>query len=146
MQQEQDGLKTAPEKLVRGFTASRFMFWMALALVAHVVIIGVTSVGYIRDRIDPEGAALRKAAAEAAAKAMAEKAAPKTAPAPAAGTVTGAVPARAAAPTNAATDEALLQQRKDTPVVKAITQLPATNEIPRQPDELGISINDTNVK
>lgn len=135
-EQTQNALKMSPEKLMSGFTRSRFSLWMAAAVVVHVIFIGSLSFGYIRDTwIDPDGAAERKAAAEELARAAAPKPAPAPAPKP--------VPA---APTNPPTEQTLMEQRKNTPVIKAITQTAATNEIPKQPDDLGISINDTHVK
>lgn len=140
MEQTQDSLNTAPEKLVRGFTASRLMFWVIVAVAIHAVFAAATSVDYIRDTwIDPEGAPQRKAAAAAAAKAEAEKPAAPAKPSAPADTV--AAPAR---DTDATGEAALLEQRKDTPIVEAVTELPAEDEIPRHPDDLGISIGDTN--
>ena len=137
MEQTQDSLNTAPEKLVRGFTSTRIMFWVIVAVAMHIAFAAATSVDYIRDTwIDPEGAAQRKAAADAAANTEPEQpAAPVTPPAP---SETGAVSASATG------EAALLEQRKDTPIVEAVTELPAEDEIPRHPDDLGISISDTN--
>jgi hypothetical protein len=136
-----EGIKTAPEGLLRGFTAGRFAAWMVVALAIHVVVIGATSMGYVRDRwIDPEGAAERKAALEAV------KASAQPAPVPAAPRLpqtTATVAAAKAAVTN---DGTLLAARRNTPIVQAITSTPASNTIPRQPDDIGISIGDTNVK
>lgn len=163
-QQKREGLATAPEKLMQNFTASRFLLWIGAAVGLHVVFIGLFSLGYIRDTwIDPEGAALRKAEAEAAAKAeLPRQKAPL--PAPAAGQTKDGTNETAAAagqakggtnetvapearPAPAATNEAaLLQARKNTPVVRAITETPKPGEIPSQPNDLGIDINDINVK
>jgi len=141
-QQKREGLTTAPEKLMQNFTASRFLLWIGAAVGLHAVFIGLFSLGYIRDKIDPAGAALRKAATEAAAKAEPQRqksplpvsAAPET-------TASAAKPAPVV--TN---EEALLEARRNTPVVRAITQMPKPGEIPSQPGELGIDIEDTNVK
>jgi len=140
MEQTQDSLNTAPEKLVRGFTSTRIMFWVIVAVAMHIAFAAATSVDYIRDTwIDPEGAAQRKAAADAAANTEPEQpAAPVTPPAPSeTSTVTTGSP-------DATGEAALLKQRKDTPIVEAVTELPAEDEIPRHPDDLGISIGDTN--
>jgi hypothetical protein len=140
MEHTQDSLNTAPEKLVRGFTSTRIMFWVIVAVAMHIAFAAATSVDYIRDTwIDPEGAAQRKAAADAAANNEPEQpAAPAT---PSAPSETGEVTAGSA---DATSEAALLEQRKDTPVVEAVTELPAADEIPRHPDDLGISIGDTN--
>lgn len=141
--------KLSPQKLLGTFTQSRFVLWVVAALAIHIVVIGGMSAGYIRDTwIDPEGAIQRKAAAEAAAKAEAEKLMRQNAPVPA----TNAAPVAAAAtnaPTPVATTNAetnLLEQRKNTPVVKAITETAQTNDIPKQPDDIGISIKDTQIR
>lgn len=138
-QETHEGTRTTPESLLRGFTAGRFGLWMLVAVAVHGIVIGITSLGYVRDRwIDPEGAAERKAAA-------AEAEMPKVSPPPAAVAAPSPAPVAAAAATgtNAA---ALLEARRDTPIVQAITSTPASNAIPRQPDDIGISISDTNVK
>lgn len=141
--------KHSPQKLLGTFTQGRFVLWIVAALGIHIVVIGGMSAGYIRDRwIDPEGAIQRKAAAEAVAKAEAEKLMRQNAALPA----TNAAPAAVAAtnaPAPAATTNAeanLLEQRKDTPVVKAITATAPTNDIPQQPDDIGISIKDTQIR
>ena len=67
---------------------------------------------------------------------------PATNAAPAAVAATNA-PAPVAT-TNAAAS--LLEQRKETPIVKAITEVAPTNDIPRQPDDIGISIKDTQIR
>lgn len=163
-QQAREGLATAPEKLMQNFTASRFLLWIGAAVGLHVVFIGLFSLGYIRDTwIDPEGAVLRKAADEAAAKAeLPQQKAPT--PAPAAGQTKGGTnetdaaarqakggtnetPAAAVKPAPAVTNEAaMLEARKNTPVVKAITQTSKPDEIPGKPNELGIDMNDIQVK
>lgn len=139
----------SPRKLLENFTASRFVLWTVAAVAIHVVVIGGLSAGYIRDTwIDPEGAALRKAAAEAAAKAEAEKSVKPAPTAPATNVAPVTVPppptAAVASPTNA--EASLIEKRKDTPVVKAITAVAPTNEIPKQPDDIGISIEDTKIR
>jgi len=152
--------EAAPEQLLVVFTRGRIVLWAMVAVLIHVVVIGVTSVGYIRDRwIDPEGAKARK---EAAAAALAgEKAKTKAAAAPVApagtnavalapttngtrmaatGTVTNAATATNAAP---ADETRIPESRRETAVVKRITDKASTNEIPSKPD-LGISLEETN--
>ncbi len=135
MASEPQGIQRhSPDKLLTGFSKTRVLWYFAIAIAIHIVATGATSVGYIRDRwIDPEGAALRKAAQLEAAKAEAESRKPKAdarkseVPRP--------EPREAKAPDDA---------RKNAPVVKEITDLPKKGEIPKQPDDLGISIDETN--
>jgi hypothetical protein len=134
-----------PEKLSVTFSRSRIVHCLLLAIGVHLVLMALTSVGYVRDTwIDPEGAARRKAERLAAKKAEEEGAAP----APATGAGPGK-PGTAAEPGTAATagktpEEIEMAKRKDAPVIKDITAKAKKGEIPKQPDDLGISIEDTN--
>ncbi len=160
--------EASPEQLLVVFSRGRIVLWATVAILIHVVVIGVTSVGYIRDRwIDPEGAKVRKEAAAAALAAEKAKAKPIAAVATgtnaafaaaattngAHGATTGTVAnvtgtgtvATAAASTNAASNDekGMLDARRDTAVVKRITDKASSNDIPRKPD-LGISLDETN--
>lgn len=157
------GDAVAPEQLLVVFSRGRILFWIAVAVVIHVVVIGVTSVGYIRDHwIDPEGAKVRKEAAAAALAAEKAKEKPQPPSAPAASNTpapaASATNAPAASATNAATgsatngtpaaegsEAAQLEARRNTTVVKRITEAATSNEIPQKP-ELGISLEDTNLR
>jgi len=145
----------APEQSLVMFTRGRILFWAAVAVAIHVVVIGVTSLGYIRDHwIDPEGAKVRKEAAVAALAAEKAREKPQPPPAPAASNA----PAVAATATNVATatttnvtpaaeggEASQLEARRNTTVVKRITEAASSNEIPKKP-ELGISLEDTNLR
>jgi len=130
----------APDKLLGGFSRTRIYWYFVIAVAIHLVATAATSVGYIRDRwIDPEGAARRKAEQIEARKTEearlatpgVERRAPAKAETPKAPDAKG----KAEPP-----DEA----RRKAPVVKEITDLPKKGEIPKQPDDLGISIDETN--
>jgi hypothetical protein len=99
-----------------------------------VIVIGGFSVGTVRDWLDPEGAKARKAAAIAAAKAA-------TAPAE-----TAAPPAESqpAAPAEAKSGEPQAGAEAKTSIEKATTEAAKPGEIPSAPDDLGLSIEDTN--
>ncbi len=61
------------DRLLSDFAGKRIAFWTILAIAIHVVVIGMTSLTYIRDTyVDPEGAVERKAAAEAEKKRQAQ--------------------------------------------------------------------------
>lgn len=124
------------DKLLVNFTQSRFSLYLVAAVVIHVVFIAITSVGYINERwIDPEGAARRKAGLEAAqSNKMASAAA---VPAANTGSVSNMAPA--VAPASAAPAD-----RTNTAIMKQITDTAKPSEIPNAPDDLGISIKDTN--
>lgn len=127
----------SPDDLLAGFSTSNVFRWFLVALLLHVVVIGGFSIGTIRDALDPEGAKARKEAALAAAKAAATPAA------------TAEPAARPAAATPAAGPEATTTAKPDTPqtpIEKATTEVAKPAEIPDTPDDLGLSIEDTNVK
>ena len=138
-------------KPIAGFDRTTTGFWVVVSLVIHIALIGGTSVGFIKDTwIDPEGAAARQA--EHDAKIAAEKAAakaakaPPTAPAHAPGSAAGASATKPATSTGDTSDEALMKAHGDAPVVKRSTEVSKPGEIPDKPDDLGISIEDTNKK
>jgi hypothetical protein len=141
---------------MRLFTETPVLKWLAVSIGAHLLILGMTSMGYIRDRwIDPEGVKARaeaKAAATNAPPATAATVEPAAATTPAAAaaasTSTSVPPASATASAVPATqgprtEAQLLEERKNAPVVQRITDTAAPQEIPRQPDELGLSLEDT---
>lgn len=133
----------SPDRLLAGFSKGRIVLWALIAVAVHVVFIGATSVSYLRDRLDPEGAEARKAAVAAAALKEKEK---EKAPAKSVMASTNAVPdAKAGGTVATGNEERLLEERKNTPVVKRISEKAKTNEIPTQPSDIGISIDDTNV-
>jgi hypothetical protein len=128
----------APERLLAVFLKGRIVLWLIVAVAIHVVLVGFTSLGYIRDRwIDPDGAAARKKAATATPEAAKP-------PPPAVVTNRPAAPATNAAA--ASTEQRLMEERSSTPVVKRITAKAATNDLPKQPGDLGLSIEDTNIR
>ncbi len=148
----EDYSRHSPDKLLTGFTKGRMTLWVVTAVVVHVVFIVITSLGSIRDRwIDPEGAAARKVALEAARKA-ASQVTPAPAKAPGVAPATNAapvVPAKGPEGTNAAAvtgkgKDEIPDDRRDAPVVKRITEAAKPEDIPKQPNGLGISIDDTN--
>lgn len=127
----------SPDDLLGGFSQGHLLRWFLAALVIHAVVIGGFSVGTIRDWVDPEGAKARKEAVAAAARAAttpAEVPAPQAAAPPAEATA-GATP-----PPESQADAA------ETPIEKATTATAKPEEIPDVPDDLGLSIDDTNPK
>jgi len=139
----------SPDVLLQMFSRSRMVFWGAVAVGIHVLVLCVTSTGYIRDLFDPEGAEARKA--KAAVEAEAE-----TAILPAQTNAPG--PGEEAAPTTAATgrkartqngdDEVMIDgvavptDRTNSAIIKAITSTAKPEELPRDSD-LGITLDDT---
>lgn len=142
---QDDVMKLAPDRLVSGFGRTRIWWFLLLAMVLHVIAIGATSVDYIRDTwVDPEGAAVRHEAALKKA-AEAEAAAEKHETAKTAATA----PAPASEPASqAAKDEQqqILEEHKDAPVVQRLLKTAKPEEIPTKPDDLGITIDQTNPK
>lgn len=131
-----DVLEHSPDKLLTGFSKTRVVWYLAIAVAIHIVATAATSVGYIRDRwIDPEGAARRRIEQLEAKKADAQGLKSEL--------DSRRPDARRPEPKGA---KALTPEeaRKNTPVMKEITDLPKAGEIPKQPDDLGISIDETN--
>ena len=126
-----------PDRLIRMFSKSRIALGVAVALVLHIVLFSLGSINYLRDTfIDPEGAAERKKAAAAAAN---PEPTPTATPAPTASATP--VPSPTA---GAKTEEQLLKERSEAPVVKAITETAKPEEIPDLPKNDGMSLEDTN--
>jgi len=122
--------RLSPDSLVATFSQSHLLRWFLLAFLIHAIVIGGMSIGNIRDMLDPEGAKARKEAAIAAAKAPAAAATQAPAPAAPAGEATAAAPAKPDA--------------EKSPIEKATTDVAKPGEIPKAPDDLGLSIEDTN--
>ena len=133
--------RRGPDKLLATFSKTPFWLWVISSFIIHASIAVFISYGYLRDNyLDPEGAAARKAAALAAEAKPEPK--PVVAPKPVA--PPPVAPPVASAPTNS-TDR-LLEERKNTAVVKSITEPAKPAEIPKQPGDLGISLDDTKLK
>jgi hypothetical protein len=129
----------SPDDLLSGFSKSHLVRWFLAALLLHVIVIGGFSVGTVRDWLDPEGAKARKAAAIAAAKAATTPA--ETAAPPAEGQPAEPAEGKPAEPQAGA--EATTAEAK-SPIEKATTEAAKPGEIPSAPDDLGLSIDDTN--
>jgi|LakMenEpi03Aug12_release.lakeMendotaPanAssembly.Ray.scaffolds.fasta_scaffold325556_3 hypothetical protein len=139
--------RLSPDALVASFSQSHLLKWFLAALAAHAIVIGGFSIGNIRDMIDPEAAAARKAAAIAAAKAAsappAEAAAPAPAQAAAAQAGDAAKPADGSKPEGKPTGG---DAAPASPIEQATSEVAKPEEIPAVPDDLGLSIEDTNPK
>ena len=141
-QTDQDKDRFSPDKLLDGFRKTAFIKWLIIAVLAHAVLIAVTSVSYMLDVVNPDRVERRKA--EEKARIEAKQAAFEK---PASGQDGGeeAAPASTSAPAMDS-DAALLEQHKDSPVVKAITEVAKPEEIPDKPQNIGISFEDTNIR
>ena len=140
--------RLAPEKLTVIFSRSKILLGLGIAVMLHLVLMAATSVTYVRDTwVDPEGAARRKAERLAAKEAVAKgaRAAPATARAtePTPSTAAGTAPATGAS-AGKTPDELEMDRRKGSAVIKQITDKPKKGEIPKNPDDLGIGIDETN--
>jgi hypothetical protein len=138
--------RLSPDALVESFGGSRLSGWLLVALATHVLVIGAFSLGTLRDLLDPEGAAARKAAAAKPAATAAAEAQPAAAPADGADATASAPAAAKDTPAAAAGTPAApaAPERGTTPIERATTEAAKPGEIPQKPDDLGISIEDTN--
>lgn len=135
--------RRGPDKLLTTFSKSPFWIWVVLSLVVHLSITGFISYGYLRDNyLDPEGAVARKAAALAAEA----KPEPPPAPKPVAPKPEPPAPAPTAATPAVNLTDRMIEERKNTPIVQRITETAKPAEIPKQPGDLGISLDDTKLK
>jgi len=122
--------RLSPDSLVATFSESHLLRWFLLAFLIHAIVIGGMSIGNIRDLLDPEGAKARKEGRIAAAKA------PPAAATQAPAAATPAADATAAAPAKPDAEKSAVE--------KATTEVAKPGEIPKAPDDLGLSIEDTN--
>lgn len=144
---DQTLLPYSADKLLVNFTKSRLSLYLLVAVVIHVIFIAITSVSYINDRwIDPDGAARRKAELEAAqSNQMAAAAAvPPVNTGSVSNMASGAAITSAAPAGIGATGSNAPADRTNTAIMKQITDTAKPSEIPKAPDDLGISIKDTN--
>lgn len=143
--------KTPPEEadevtsdqLLSAFTRGGFLKWVAVAVVAHVVFIAVFSIGSLVKRFAPE----KPAAEEEEAPSQAAQPAPaaqEEAAQPAAAATSSA--SAAASQDGEETDEEIMRSRSNSPVIQRITEAANPDEIPSEPGDLGISLEDTQVR
>ena len=128
--------RLSPDSLVASFSQSHLVRWFLVAFALHTVVIGAFSIGYVRDLIDPVGAAARKAEAIVAAKAVVAAAAAAAAPAEAAKPGDGKTPQSA--------EKSDGKSAEKSPIEKATSEAAKPDEIPATPDDLGLSVEDTN--
>ena len=142
----------SPDKLLTGFTRSRFITYLIMAVVIHVIILTATSVPYLLDQINPERVNRREAKAlEAQQAADAKKKTTGGAVSNASAAYIGAtnvptsvstgIVAKARVPAGGVS---VSNDRTNTAVMKQITEIAKPEEIPSAPGDLGISIQDTN--
>jgi hypothetical protein len=130
----QDVQRLSPDKLMTTFSKSHIALCLIVAVGLHVAVVAATSTKYIHDTwIDPEGAELRRMAAE---RAREEAKADEKARRRAAATQRAATrPAK----TKAAAGD-VPERAKDHPVYRATTQKAAPNEIPADPGDLTVPL------
>jgi hypothetical protein len=146
MKNHDDIERLAPQKLMANFSKTRILLAVGIALCLHVIIIGGSSLRYIYVKwINPDAAIVD------------EEKSPDAAPADdAAGTnavasTTGTNTVAAAASSNEAVAAAAVDPSKipdsvkETPVIKRITETASPDEIPRKPDDLDLSVEDTSL-
>ncbi len=142
----EDYSRHSPDVLLQGFLRKKMVFWCLVAAGIHLLVILVTSTGYIRDVIDKEGAAERKAAAEAAQQGE-EPAAVTSDVAQSVDTaevVESAQPAVVEEPVQI-DGVAVPASAADSAIVKKITEVAEPDDIPDEPD-LGIDLEDTRAR
>ena len=125
--------RLSPDRLMHGFGRSRLAFFLAVAILAHVVVLGATSVKTIHKWIDPAYAEMLRKEEELGRKVAAARKAPAR----------PAASKPASKPATAKAGELDLLNKKSS-VVRDATSLPKDKkDIPTKPD-LGIGIDETN--
>lgn len=136
-------LTHSPDKLLVKFTQTGFLKCLLIAVAAHVIIVMLFSLSYIRDQINPERAERRQAEKLETQQAAEQK-------------ENASAPAQTQEVTSAAATSEEEQKPSEQPpssedsrtnalIMKQITELPKPEEMPEVPDDLGISIFDTNL-
>ena len=149
MSDNRDIERLQPDKLVTHFSRTRVGYFIVLAVVIHVLVIGVTSISTIRAYLDP---AYAKQLAKAEEKEQEKKSA--EADKKDEGSAEGdeqekgddeGAATRDAEAKGAATRPSEQGGGEDkAPVEKRVSDKADPDEIPDQPDDLGLSIDDTN--
>ena len=134
----------SPEDLLAGFAKGRILVWIACSVGIHVVLIGLLSIGYIRDRWNPKAADARKAAAAAARQELEKPAPPaaaKTAAPASKATAASEATKRTAGPAapSPVREEQVSEGQKNVPEAKAITETAKPGEKPVASD---VSLDD----
>lgn len=138
------------DQLLTGFAGNRIVFWVLVAIAVHVVVILGTSLTFMRDWIDPDGAKERAAIAQAEQK-QAERAEAAAAAPPLDSLTNAAAVVRDVDGGNGAkpsgSTEAIPADRADAPVVKRITEVAKPEDMPALGGaDLGISLEDTSLR
>ncbi len=126
----QEILKLSPHKLIAPFVETRFWRNVLIGIALHIVVIGLFSIGYLRATITGEKPA------PPAAQNVAPVAAPAATPSPAA----TASPATAQSTDNSDSPPAAMSE-----IEKRLEETASPDEIPSEPDTLGIGIDDTRI-
>ena len=134
----QDVQRLSSDKPMTMFSRSHIALCLIVAIGLHVAVVAATSTKYIHDTwIDPEGARVRKAAAEQAReKAKAAERARRDAKRRAAATQRAAARPAKAKPAAGNVPE----RAKNNPTYRATTRKAAPNEIPKDPGELTVPL------
>lgn len=142
----------SPDKLMKGFSQTPFIKGILLAVIIHIVFVSLTSLQFIwRTWIaaeEPEAPAV-----EASADGEADvESTPTDETSAGTAVVTGTVEkieneqrgAQSEADEARSEHDQMMEKYRDTPTVREITEAADESEIPDAPDDLGISIEDTN--
>lgn len=137
------------DRLLTGFAGNRIVFWVLVAIAVHVAVILGTSMTFVRDWIDPDGAKERATLAQAEQK-KAERAEAAAAAPAMAGLTNAAAVVRDVDGGSAATaprdTSAIPADRAGTPVAQRITEVAKPEEMPSLGNGLGISLEDTSLR
>ena len=118
------GPRPSPAKMLGELSNTTTLKWIAVALLIHVLVFGLTSINYLRTAFAARAMGPQAAEGETAAGNPAPAAAPGLSP----------TAAKPSAKTPEVADEAKeIERHKDSPVVKSITKVAKPGELPKGP-------------
>lgn len=122
----------SPHTLLGDFTRPRITACLGIAILLHILVLGGASAGFIYTALVGPAAETKTADTPSAQDGDAAATQPASAPAGGDGETAGDAPA---APGT---------RRPKSPIEKKITETPKPGETPDAPDDIGISIEETN--
>ncbi len=136
-----------PDKNLQTFSRTNLLLWLLVAVLIHVFIIGSTSVGYVYDTVfapDKEQKEKGEKEAEDRKKASGEESADKekaTDEGDGKEAQTESTDEETAADTE---HERKMKERAESDVVKQTKETASPEDVPNEPGDLGLDIDDTN--
>ena len=137
---EQDIETIAPQKLLGNFTRNRVLKCIGIAVAVHITVIIVTSPRYIYESINPEAKARRVMREKAEREKSKDEAIAR--PSPRETVEKNKQPESTPGDTGEPSPDSM-EARKQTETFRETTEVADPDDVPRQPEDIGISLDDT---